>query len=998
MALDELEDLESMRRRIQEEARIKREYEIQRRRKKATARFRQRLREENGDGDDEDEYSSSSSRSVDLLASSPSPSPPPPRPDDVEDEVDTIKTNSLGGSSIARTMQGPTTSTIRGVTRNQSPSRTNSNAEPKNRGYDDSDSSESDIDMAEVAKCIAGRKQVLMVGGGNSNRKTSDESNKCNIRNRISSDNNNNNTGDSSAVTNLRIPWSDDSSEDDDMIGERKCESHEAIPTVHSGSEMQSLPRETEDEASTRAIGGSVEIITSNMDGTQRIVRGCHLPPLEVKAIHQPSATEHLPKQFPQKAENNVDRTDDDSTKSGANMKTNLPSTGAMEASIKSALDKTMGIDPIIGQDVTHKQSNVTWTTYKQCLLIRSVVSLQPPRDKVAGFDLDHTLVNWRCAGWPSKSEHYELWNSSVIETLRKLYDNEGYSLVIFSNQGGIKTALGGKKAGTIKGIIDWVAMIVGRPLYAIVSTKINSGYHKPNPSVWAVFEEICNYGKEVSPANSFFVGDADGSGDSMANPSQKQHQQTGTDKLFAEKVGEMRNTTMKFYTPGEFFGSSTIDRRRSSTTVIDAPPTLPPVAIRARAALLGGYLNGPICLLLVGVQGSGKSAFCQSLVDAACGDRWAQFSQDTINDGRPGTRQAVESAAHDAILSGKNVVIDRMHLDAEQRQHFVEIGRQCQVPVHCLVILATKEEIEDRVKHRVNHPGNVEGEKGVRIAMASLSRLVLPQYDEGFELINYLWKTDDHLLHSYRHVGNNFSVSPMVKKIELRNAGQFSLPMITFGTFNLKKRESEPIVTQALRLGLTSVDTAPTYDNEKEIGDALKQVSNIIVTIKVPKRAITAEQARNEVAQSLALLQRTRVDIILLHWPCGFIEAGTLSAVWKQLEAMKNEDLCSAIGVCNFTSVALKILLADCIEKPALNQVERHPLLPQHDLIDFCNSQGIYVQAHTALGNGSGLLLKNSVIARIARENKMSPAQGALLMMLVPLFFFSILTCIHIT
>jgi len=494
---------------------------------------------------------------------------------------------------------------------------------------------------------------------------------------------------------------------------------------------------------------------------------------------------------------------------------------------------------------------------------------------------------------------------------------------------------------------------------------------------MWEVFEEICSYGKEASPENSFFVGDADGTGDAMANPQQQQHQQTGTDKLFAEKVGEMRSTTMKFYTPGEYFGPSNVDQRRSSSaSVVDALPPLPPEAVRARAALLGGYLSGPICLVLVGVQGSGKSTFCQSLIDSGGSDRWAQFSQDTINNGRPGTRQAVEKAAKDAIQSGKSVVIDRMHLDEEQRHHFIQLGRQCQVPVHCLVIMATKEEVEDRVKHRVNHPGKVEGDHGARIAVTSLSRLILPKYDEGFELISYLWHMEDHLLQSYRLVGEP-SALPFVKSIQLCNAGKFLLPMITFGTMNVKKLESVSVVTQALQLGVTSVDTAPTYGNEKEVGGALKAYPNAIVTIKIPKRATTAEQARNEVMQSLSVMQRSRVDIILLHWPCDFIEAGTLSTVWKELEAMNKEGLCSAIGVCNFTTSALKILLSDCTIKPALNQVERHPLLPQYDLLDFCISQGITVQGHTASGHGNELLMGNSTIVRIARENEMSPAQG---------------------
>ena len=61
---------------------------------------------------------------------------------------------------------------------------------------------------------------------------------------------------------------------------------------------------------------------------------------------------------------------------------------------------------------------------------------------------------------------------------------------------------------------------------------------------------------------------------------------------------------------------------------------------------------------------------------------------------------------------------------------------------------------------------------------------------------------------------------------------------------------------------------------------------------------------------KSLSLIQRSRADIILLHWPCYFIEADTLTSVWKELEAMKKEGLCLAIGVSNFNIMALKQLL----------------------------------------------------------------------------------------
>ena len=459
--------------------------------------------------------------------------------------------------------------------------------------------------------------------------------------------------------------------------------------------------------------------------------------------------------------------------------------------------------------------------------------------------------------------------------------------------------------------------------------------------------EDYCNCGKQVSPELSFFVGDADGVGDSSADAQRQQHQQTGTDKLFAVNVGKLRKQTMDFHTPNEYFGDSNVQSRRTRSTV-EAPPPLSKETILAHTALLGGYFtNTPILLILVGVQGSGKSTFTKYLTDNSDG-RWCQFSQDTIKDGGPGTRQAVEQAAKEALKRGKNVVVDRMHLDSEQRGHFVQIGKECQVPIHAVVMLASKEDVADRVKKRTNHPGKVEGENGARIAVSSISKLIYPSYDEGFELISYSRQIKAKIWGAYCQVGSTVTSSEIQvpKTIQLYNAKEnVALSMLTLGTMGIKKNVATSAITQALHIGVQSIDTAPTYGNESEIGDALRVAQPVSVTIKVPKRATSVEQVREEVMKSLSLLQQSRVDVILLHWPCDFIEANTLADVWKELESIKKEGKCLAIGVSNFTIMALKQLLSSCTIKPALNQVERHPLLPQYDLLQYCQSQDIIVQ-----------------------------------------------------
>mmetsp|Transcript_23457 Transcript_23457/g.48625 ORF Transcript_23457/g.48625 Transcript_23457/m.48625 type:complete len:385 (-) Transcript_23457:51-1205(-) len=297
--------------------------------------------------------------------------------------------------------------------------------------------------------------------------------------------------------------------------------------------------------------------------------------------------------------------------------------------------------------------------------------------------------------------------------------------------------------------------------------------------------------------------------------------------------------------------------------------------------------------------------------------------------------------------------------------------------------MIASEDEVHERVVNRTSHPGKVVGVNGARIAVASMAKLVLPSYEEGFQLISFT--TSDIgtvILQAYQcvtlqNVHEPQAIRQIGQCIRLPNAGKnSSYPMIALGTM-AGKRVTSSIVSCAVQMGCKAVDTAPTYNNEEEVGAALSPNDQINLTIKIPKRATNASRARDEVIRSLSKLRRENVTLILLHWPCDLIEAGELSSTWKELEAMKKEGLCEIIGVSNFSISALQLLLANCEIKPSINQIERHPLLPQYDLMDYCSSQGIIVQAHSPLGRGSPVLIENETILDISKDiGTLTPAQ----------------------
>ena len=646
------------------------------------------------------------------------------------------------------------------------------------------------------------------------------------------------------------------------------------------------------------------------------------------------------------------------------------PKDGKSTVEIK---DIPTSINPIIPHQVPPRRDVVWLSQHDNKLLLRKVIK-EEPRCKMAAFDLDGTLVTWNTKGgfWPSQLIHYELWSSTVITKLRQLHD-DGYKLVLFSNQGGIQKAHGGKKATIVKMVVDWLASLIDRPVFCVMSTVSpkkapNDSFHKPSNRMWFTMISVLNKGLSADLKTSFFVGDS----------ALVDDDQGGVDRLFAEAVG------ISFHSPEDYFGPSHADqrqlRRGIQTQILSKTPT---TALFARAALVGGYLQGPILLILCGVQGSGKSTFSKRLVELDNRSQrqvWVHLSQDTINNGKPGKREAVEKMARDALLDGQSVVVDRMHLNAEQRSHFVQLAQSLNVPAHIMLLNPPKHIISGRVRERSNHPGNVQGENGVKRAIHSLSTLVPPMYSEQVALISCSSTIAgaSRICDYYKAIGHNAPQRSL--QITLEDESQVSMPTIALGTMGIGKRVVKEVIDWAVSHGFRALDTAPTYKNEDKIGEVLASSNTLgeqlFCIVKIPKSVTHPEQVRLALESSLQNLRRNQADLLLLHWPSDVMASDTLTAVWSEMETCYKNKRCRALGVCNFNVGALHHLLSSCVIRPVVNQVERHPLLPQWDLVDFCAQNDILLQAHTPLGQGKSELLEHSVITKIQKEVGMSPAQ----------------------
>ncbi|TMW65475.1 hypothetical protein Poli38472_008117 [Pythium oligandrum] len=201
-------------------------------------------------------------------------------------------------------------------------------------------------------------------------------------------------------------------------------------------------------------------------------------------------------------------------------------------------------------------------------------------------------------------------------------------------------------------------------------------------------------------------------------------------------------------------------------------------------------------------------------------------------------------------------------------------------------------------------------------------------------------------------------------------------IPVVGLGVYQSEPgAETYNAVLSALTLGYRHIDTAQVYRNESDVGKAIADSGvprdQIFVTSKVFSRSWSYDGVVATVKQSVEWIGGGYIDLYLLHAP-GSPE-GRADA-WRALEDMQAAGLLRDIGVSNYSEAHLKKLAETWRVKPAVNQIELHPWLGRTETVQYCESQGIHLEAYSPLARAQKM--DDPVVNTIAAANKATPAQ----------------------
>lgn len=211
------------------------------------------------------------------------------------------------------------------------------------------------------------------------------------------------------------------------------------------------------------------------------------------------------------------------------------------------------------------------------------------------------------------------------------------------------------------------------------------------------------------------------------------------------------------------------------------------------------------------------------------------------------------------------------------------------------------------------------------------------------------------------------------MKYVTLSNG--IKMPMLGYGVYQVTKDECERCVLDALKVGYRSIDTAQSYFNEEEVGNALEKSGvprdEIFLTSKVWVEHYGYEECKKSVEVSLKKLKTDYIDLMLLHQPFS-----DYYGAWRALEELYEAGKLRAIGISNFYADRMVDIASFARIRPMVNQIEIHPHNQQIVAKEWNEKYGLQLEAWAPFGEGRGGMFELPELKVIADKYNKTVAQ----------------------
>ena len=212
------------------------------------------------------------------------------------------------------------------------------------------------------------------------------------------------------------------------------------------------------------------------------------------------------------------------------------------------------------------------------------------------------------------------------------------------------------------------------------------------------------------------------------------------------------------------------------------------------------------------------------------------------------------------------------------------------------------------------------------------------------------------------------------MQKVVLNNGVE--MPILGFGVFQVTNAEEcERAVVEAIRTGYRLIDTAASYGNEAEVGEAIRRSGvareELFITTKLWIQDAGYESTKKAFEKSLKKLQLDYLDLYLIHQPYGDIYGS-----WRAMEELYRQGKIKAIGVANFQPDRIMDLIIHNQVAPAVNQIETHPFCQQIETQKFLKENNVQIQSWGPFAEGKNNIFKNELLLSMSGKYNKTVAQ----------------------